>query len=676
MSKIFREFKRFWTAEEVPRWFGLSIVLIYLTGLGAVAWFGVQQMRSRASVQFTRSSVYALEVLAERLESEAGAWLAPTASRGPCQRLLAALAANVPVHTLRVVDDRRIAIASLDAGEIGTRLTEPIIGTPHPNGVEVIDVPPSADREACTFVRIPLAVASQGDVSDVGSGGATPRANASASAAGGAAPRGDAAGAPAASAPVSDAVVLEALLPRTAPHAPALAEHAGELSVVLVVLGALFMVYRRLRCALRSAARIVDRLERDVAAIDTDLTALRITDVTDTVAAGWNRLIDVSQTLRQELDRVQANRELAQVFERRDGGALAEALNALPDGMLYIGDEGRIEYVNTACAHLMGCDAAAVKGVAPAEVAASGVGGAVLRVLQGALRSDGTFQPGNELIEAEGDEGTYRVWVIPLQPVERVGACLVVVRDVSQQVRAERTREDFITQVTHELRTPLTNIRAYAETLSSGMFDDPKVITECYNVITKETRRLSRLIEDILNVSQMEVGSIELVLDSVDLGTLLRDGVGDVRGLADEKNIDLQVKLPAKLEPIRADRDKLAVVINNLLGNAIKYTPAGGCVVVTCQIKPNVAAITVKDDGIGIDPSDHDRVFEKFGRSSDPAVQNTTGTGIGLYTAREIVRRHGGDIELFSEKGAGATFVVNLPHREGRSATLSTREEL
>jgi signal transduction histidine kinase len=102
--------------------------------------------------------------------------------------------------------------------------------------------------------------------------------------------------------------------------------------------------------------------------------------------------------------------------------------------------------------------------------------------------------------------------------------------------------------VTHELRTPLTNIRAYTETLSSGMFEDPKVITECYNVITKETRRLSRLVEDMLSVSQLEVGSIELHVDNVDLKALLGDGVRDVRGLADEKNIDIQLVLPAKLE--------------------------------------------------------------------------------------------------------------------------------
>jgi two-component system phosphate regulon sensor histidine kinase PhoR len=240
-------------------------------------------------------------------------------------------------------------------------------------------------------------------------------------------------------------------------------------------------------------------------------------------------------------------------------------------------------------------------------------------------------------------------------------------------VRADRAREDFVSQVTHELRTPLTNIRAYAETLSSGVFEDPRVITECYNVITKETRRLSRLIEDILSISQIEVGSIRLVHDDVDLRTLLTDAVRDVRGLAEEKQIDLQLVLPAKLEPMRADRDKLAVVINNLLGNALKYTPPGGEVHVGCKSTAEKVMITVKDNGIGIPPDEHERVFEKFQRGSDPRVASEPGTGIGLTTAREIARRHGGDIELMSAAGQGSTFVVTLPRARSGPAEAVTQ---
>ena len=228
-----------------------------------------------------------------------------------------------------------------------------------------------------------------------------------------------------------------------------------------------------------------------------------------------------------------------------------------------------------------------------------------------------------------------------------------------------------MSQVTHELRTPLTNIRAYAETLSSGVFDDPKVITECYNVIMKETRRLSRLIEDILSISQLEVGTIQLRVDDVDLRTLMTESVRDLRALADEKQIDMQLSLPSKLPVIRGDRDKLAVVVNNLLGNALKYTQSGGSVRVGCQVSAEEVLITVKDTGMGIDPKDHDRIFEKFQRGSSPDVEEITGTGIGLTTAREIARRHGGDIVVMSSKGDGATFVVHIPVREESVAAMS-----
>ena len=135
------------------------------------------------------------------------------------------------------------------------------------------------------------------------------------------------------------------------------------------------------------------------------------------------------------------------------------------------------------------------------------------------------------------------------------------------------------------------------------------------------------------------------------------------------------MQLPTKMEPINADRDKLAVVVNNLLGNAIKYTPSDGDVLVGFQCSGDEVVLTLKDNGIGIDPADA-RVFEKFQRGNGPEVENETGTGIGLYTAREIVRRHGGDIELISRKGEGSTFMVRLPHRESRATALSPAEEV
>jgi two-component system phosphate regulon sensor histidine kinase PhoR len=352
----------------------------------------------------------------------------------------------------------------------------------------------------------------------------------------------------------------------------------------------------------------------------------------DGVTTAWNELVDLAQNLLDTVNRTEANEELTRVLARSSGGALAEALNAIPDGLMYVVDEARFEYLNATICRLLGWPVQETKRPPLNEAQSKGIGAKTLEIVRDALRADGAFEARSILVDSidgeEPNQSCYRIWVIPLNRAHRTGECLVLVRDVSQQVRAERAREEFVAQVTHELRTPLTNIRAYAETLSSGMFEDPKVITECYNVITKETRRLSRLIEDILSVSQLEVGSIELHLDSVDLKTLLSEGVRDVRGLADEKNIDIQLHLPSKAERIRGDRDKLAVVINNLLGNAIKYTPAEGNVLVGCQFSGDAVVLTFKDNGLGIAPEDHARIFEKFQRGDHPDVQNEAGTGI------------------------------------------------
>ena len=160
---------------------------------------------------------------------------------------------------------------------------------------------------------------------------------------------------------------------------------------------------------------------------------------------------------------------------------------------------------------------------------------------------------------------------------------------------------------------------------------------------------------------------MQLVMDRVDLCQLLTEAVRDVRGIAESKNIDLQLTLPPKAEKIQGDRDKLTVVVNNLLGNALKYTPENGQVVMSCKSENNGLTVSVRDSGIGIDPRDHGRIFEKFQRAEDPDVLQETGTGIGLTTAQEIVRQHGGEITVVSKKGEGATFSFSLALDKGAS---------
>ena len=685
-------FRRFLIAEEVPRWFGLSLVLIYLVGLMAVGQFGIAQTRGEAIAQFRQDSQYAIKQLADRLATIDSGRAGDAAWASACNRMLREFVVNVPAESVRVVDGSAEGgsgagrvIASTNQSEIGGTASEisnfksqiTLVDPGGPgdgirlHGLESVRLPSEVGEEPKWLVRAPMVVrplpspgvhAGRSDTPDINVG-----------------VRGDAAGESAEAS--SGPFYVEVVLPVEPPNRNQWAKRATTLGVVLVVLGALFLVYRCLREQLRSVSRIADRLEthRDrlepASGLAREIGALRIDDGFDAVTESWNKLVDLTQGLLDAVRQKEANEELSRVLQRSGGGALGEALHAVPDGIIYIADETRFEYLNSAACRMLGWNVASTDRPTLADAKSEGVGAKMLDLLRSALQADGRFDARVELIEtgdAQGrDQSTYRAWLIPLQRARHSGECVAIVRDVSQQIRAERAREEFIAQVTHEFRTPLTNIRAYTETLSSGMFEDPQTISECYNVITKETRRLSRLIEDILSVSQLEIGSIELHMDNVDLKTLLSEGVRDVRGLADEKNIDVQLVLLAKLEPIQADRDKLAVVVNNLLGNAIKYTLPGGNVIVGCQMSAESVTLTFKDNGMGIAAYDQARVFEKFQRGSDPDVQNITGTGIGLYTAREIVRRHGGDIELISEKGEGSTFMVRLPHHESRASAMS-----
>ena len=688
MRSALQTFKAFLTAEEVPRWFGLSIVLIYLVGLGAVSRFGIIEARREVAGYYERSSRYAVNALLDRLRAVDRAGPGERESEIAYRLALRDFASHVPTRSLRVLDGERRVVASLDEAEVGT-IASGAIPDSRPAG--------SRSHNSLSSVpeRGPGITPGEGGFDHVFRERIRPKRSRSPYALSSPAPIAGQRTESQNTASAGDAesvLYLEARLPSEVHAVSSVADNASTLIVVLVALGALFLVYRCLREQLRGVSRIAERLESHRNRIEEDLASLRISDTVDGATSAWNELIDLAQTSLDAVERGQANVELSRVLERSGGGALSEALNAIPDGVIYIADEVRFEYVNSAACRLFDWKAKEVKGTSLPDAQASGIGPKVLDLLHGAMQSDGSYIPRTGVLQADGEEAdaashaagtashamgdpsTYRVWVIPLHQAHHQGECVVVIRDVSQQIRAERAREEFVTQVTHELRTPLTNIRAYAETLSSGMFDDPKAVTECYNVITKETRRLSRLIEDILSISQLEVGSIELQVDNVDLRALLSEGVRDVRGLADEKNIDVQLLLPSKLEPIRGDRDKLAVVVNNLLGNAIKYTQPDGNVMVGCQVTGDEVVITLKDNGVGIAPADHARVFEKFQRADDPEIQKEAGSGIGLYTAREIVRRHGGDIELISGKGEGATFMVRLPHRETRATSLSTAQ--
>jgi signal transduction histidine kinase len=250
-----------------------------------------------------------------------------------------------------------------------------------------------------------------------------------------------------------------------------------------------------------------------------------------------------------------------------------------------------------------------------------------------------------------------------IRPMRRddCGGALITIEDITQQRVADAARNTFVAQATHELRTPLTNMRLCLESALEDQDSDPKVIREHFNTLNQETRRLERMVGEMLTVAQIEAGSMQLCNDDVRIDKVLEELENDYRQQAIDKHLTLTFDLPPKFPIIHGDRDKLMVTLHNLLGNAMKYTPANGKVIVAVRTDASHLIVEVTDTGIGINPEEQQRIFDKFYRAKDPRIEKITGTGLGLTLAREITRLHGGDIVVQSELNQGSTFTLTLP---------------
>jgi signal transduction histidine kinase len=248
-------------------------------------------------------------------------------------------------------------------------------------------------------------------------------------------------------------------------------------------------------------------------------------------------------------------------------------------------------------------------------------------------------------------------------PIRREGSRLglIAIEDITQQRVAEAAMNSFLAKAAHELRTPLTNVRLLVEDALDRCQSDPTSTGKNLNVINEETQRLERTVSEILSASQIEAGCFELRADDVHVDQLLLQLKADHEPQAKERKITLEFDLPPKLPVLQADRDKISLVLHNLLGNALKYTLESGRVSVAATVEKGRLNVAVTDTGIGIGKDEHERVFEKFYRCKNPLAANVKGSGLGLAIARDVARLHGGDISLESELGKGSTFTLTLP---------------
>ena len=272
-------------------------------------------------------------------------------------------------------------------------------------------------------------------------------------------------------------------------------------------------------------------------------------------------------------------------------------------------------------------------------------------------------------VESNGD-GTKKTFKVIYDLVKnengKVLGNALIFADNSQQKMADQMRNDFVSSVSHELRTPLTAIKSKAEMLLDGEIKERDTQIEFYNGIIEEVDRLSSLIENLLNISKIELGSALTNKSSVRIKKLLEDSFTMIEPIAIKKGITLRKNIPDRLSAsIELDKQMIQMAINNLVGNAIKYTPEGGTIHLEGEEKEKEVIIHVKDTGIGIPEEDQPHIFEKFYRTNQKEVREKPGNGLGLSVVKQIVMLHGGEIKLESKLGEGTHFILALPKERG-----------
>jgi len=236
-----------------------------------------------------------------------------------------------------------------------------------------------------------------------------------------------------------------------------------------------------------------------------------------------------------------------------------------------------------------------------------------------------------------------------------------VLHDITELRRLERVRQDFVANVSHEFRTPLTAIQGFAETLLGGALEDEKNNRRFLEIIRDHATRLGRLTDDLLKLARIEAGKLEVEFQPVSVAELVESCAATTLFKASQRNIALNLSYPPSLPPVLGDASLLREVLQNLLDNAVQYTPPGGRVDLTATSHDHEAVITVADTGIGIPLADQERIFERFYRVDAARSREVGGTGLGLSIAKHIVEAHGGRLWVESTVGQGSQFHFAIP---------------
>jgi two-component system, OmpR family, phosphate regulon sensor histidine kinase PhoR len=275
-------------------------------------------------------------------------------------------------------------------------------------------------------------------------------------------------------------------------------------------------------------------------------------------------------------------------------------------------------------------------------------------------------------VEVQVHEPVDRSWKVSCAPIVsrkgKVQAVVAVFYDITELDRVDRMRKDFVINVSHELRTPLAAIQGYAETLLDGAIDDPGVNRRFMKILWQNAERLAQLTADLMTLSQIEVKTREFAFSPHPVAELVQQAGDSIRGIAEKKGIRVETEPPNATLVCECDSGAIHQILNNLLDNAVKYTPEGGAIALGARQRDGRVEYFVRDTGAGI-PAEHiPRLFERFYRVDKARSRELGGTGLGLAIVKHLVLAHRGTVRVESEPGRGSTFYFELPLRQPSTA--------
>ena len=386
--------------------------------------------------------------------------------------------------------------------------------------------------------------------------------------------------------------------------------------------------------------------------------------VKDLIAGDYSQVLDMQGS--SEITNITNNlNDLSEVIRltqenlEQESKRLNSILSYMTDGVLATNRRGKITMINDMAKKQLGVQKEEVLNKSILEL---------LKIEDEYELRDLITQVPELMIDSQDANGEYLSLRVRFALVRResgfISGLVAVLHDTTEQEKEERERRLFVSNVSHELRTPLTSVKSYLEALDEGALSEP-VAPDFIKVSLDETNRMMRMVTDLLHLSRIDNATSHLDVELINFTafiTFILNRFDQIRGQDEEKKYELVRDYPITSVWIEIDTDKMTQVIDNILNNAIKYSPDGGKITVTMKTTDDQMILSISDQGLGIPKQDLPRIFDRFYRVDRARSRAQGGTGLGLSIAKEIIKQHNGFIWAKSIYGKGSTFTIVLPY--------------